>query len=241
MTSPRKLAANQRNALGSTGPRTAAGKARSARNHPPIHGLLAREALLPTEIRRDFERLAQAFREDWKPMGGGEHYFVGQMITAAWRLCRVRRMEADILSWKPRQDPIGGVVIYDVNDPPEELREIYIPDNHRGPTRRPDDADKGSVTAEETPLPIGLAFLQGCGGGTDAFAKLSRYETMIERSFYRAFHELQRLQHARLGSYVPSPPLAVDLTVNRGAEGDVDNACTAPRALDTSAGEGARQ
>jgi hypothetical protein len=28
----------------------------------------------------------------------------------------------------------------------------------------------------------------------DAFSKLSRYETAIERSLYKALHELQRLQ-----------------------------------------------
>jgi len=240
MTSSRKLAANRQNALRSTGPRTAAGKARSARNHPPIHGLLAREAVLSTENRRDFERLAEAFREDWKPEGSREHYFVEKMITAAWRLSRVLRIEADILSWEPRQDPIGEIEIYEAHHFDNVVNHFSIPDNHRGPTRKPDDADEGSAPAEETPRPVGLQFLRGCGSATDAFARLLRYETTIERSYYRAYHELQRLQHARLGGYVPPPPLAVNLTVSAGAEGEPDNALAAPGVLDTSAGEGAR-
>jgi hypothetical protein len=31
----------------------------------------------------------------------------------------------------------------------------------------------------------------------EAFSKLARYEAAIERSFFRALHELQRLQLAR--------------------------------------------
>ncbi len=33
--------------------------------------------------------------------------------------------------------------------------------------------------------------------GANTFSKLSRYETTIERSLYKALHELQRLQSAR--------------------------------------------
>ena len=241
MTSPRKLAANRRNALQSTGPRTAAGKARSAQNHPLVHGLLARGALLPTEDRREFERFARAFRDDCKPVGFRQHHQVERMIIHAWRLARVPRMEADILSWKAKQDPIDQIHIYEPDHFNDEVKEFYIPDNHRGPKLEPADAgDKDSAPVEETPLPIGLAFLQGCGSGTDAFARLSRYEAALERSFDRAFQALQRLQHARLGGYVPTPPLAVNLTVSAGADGEPDNAIAALGALEAGAREGTR-
>ncbi|MDA2934409.1 hypothetical protein MYX82_08700 [Acidobacteria bacterium AH-259-D05] len=59
---------------------------------------------------------------------------------------------------------------------------------------------------------LGMAFIkQGTGG--DAFSKLSRYEAAIERSLYKALHELQRLQAARNGGNVPLP-LAVDADVS---------------------------
>jgi len=54
-----------------------------------------------------------------------------------------------------------------------------------------------------------------------AFTTLSRYEAAIHRGYYRAFHELQRLQHARLGGHVP-PPLALDVTVSRQDDGGAD-------------------
>jgi len=51
------------------------------------------------------------------------------------------------------------------------------------------------------------AFLEdnrGCG----AIEKLSRYETRIERSFYRALHELQRLRKERGAGLQPASPQA---------------------------------
>jgi len=51
---------------------------------------------------------------------------------------------------------------------------------------------------------LGLAFIRD-GHGADAFSKLSRYESAIERSMYRALHELQRLQAERAGQNVPLP------------------------------------
>ena len=45
------------------------------------------------------------------------------------------------------------------------------------------------------------------------FSVLSRYEITLERSLYKALHELQRLQAARQGQDVPAPA-AVDVNLN---------------------------
>ena len=56
----------------------------------------------------------------------------------------------------------------------------------------------------------------------DVCSKLSRYETSLERGFYRALHELERLQARRAGRNVPLPvAVDVDLAVTKietGAE-----------------------
>jgi hypothetical protein len=44
--------------------------------------------------------------------------------------------------------------------------------------------------------------------------KLSRYETTIERSLYKALHELQRLQVARRADGDAPPPVAIDVDVS---------------------------
>lgn len=42
---------------------------------------------------------------------------------------------------------------------------------------------------------------------------LSRYESTIEKSFYKAMHELQRIQAMRLGLPVMAP-IALDINLN---------------------------
>jgi hypothetical protein len=46
----------------------------------------------------------------------------------------------------------------------------------------------------------------------DCSDKLSRYEITIERSLYKALHELQRIQMVRNGADVPAP-VAIDIDV----------------------------
>ncbi len=47
----------------------------------------------------------------------------------------------------------------------------------------------------------------------DELDKVSRYEAHLDRSLYKAMHELQRLQAAGKGQSVPLP-LAVDLNLD---------------------------
>ena len=47
----------------------------------------------------------------------------------------------------------------------------------------------------------------------DRLQLFSRYEQTLERSLFRALHELQRLQAERCGTPVP-PPVAIDMTVD---------------------------
>ncbi|NQV13759.1 MAG: hypothetical protein HQ530_05675 [Parcubacteria group bacterium] len=46
----------------------------------------------------------------------------------------------------------------------------------------------------------------------DSYGKLLRYETSIERGIYKALHELQRIQAARVGEK-PLAPVAVDIDI----------------------------
>jgi hypothetical protein len=46
--------------------------------------------------------------------------------------------------------------------------------------------------------------------GADHWQTLSRYETIYERQFYKAIHELERLQRSRRGENIPAP-LAIDV------------------------------
>ena len=60
---------------------------------------------------------------------------------------------------------------------------------------------------------LGHSFIQDANKA-NAFSKLSRYETAIWRSLYKALHELQRLQAARHTEGNLSPPVAIDVNVS---------------------------
>jgi hypothetical protein len=66
---------------------------------------------------------------------------------------------------------------------------------------------------------LGLSFIRD-GNGANAFSKLSRYETTMERGLYNALHELQRLQANRVAAGSISLPLAVDVDISGIPEGD---------------------
>ena len=53
--------------------------------------------------------------------------------------------------------------------------------------------------------------------GADTLAKLSRYESAMQRNLLRMMHELQRIQAARKGEHV-STPQAIDIDVTVGPE-----------------------
>jgi hypothetical protein len=65
---------------------------------------------------------------------------------------------------------------------------------------------------------LGRTFIRDANEA-NAFSKLSRYEAAIERSLYRALHELQRLQAARRADVNVPPPAAIDVDVS-GVSGD---------------------
>jgi hypothetical protein len=60
---------------------------------------------------------------------------------------------------------------------------------------------------------LGAAFMLD-SHDTNAFSKLYRYETTIEKGLYKALHELQRLQAARRAESSVPPPAALDIDVS---------------------------
>jgi hypothetical protein len=70
---------------------------------------------------------------------------------------------------------------------------------------------KANRDAETTTL--GRTFIRDADKA-NAFSKLSRYETAIERILYKALHELQRLQAARHANGNASPPVALDVDIS---------------------------
>src|SRR4051794_389150 len=84
--------ANRRNALRSTGPRTAEGKKRSSMNALK-HGLTAKTVVLPGEDAAAFDERLDAWLDEFQPEGASQVVSVEHAVHATWRLDRCARVE----------------------------------------------------------------------------------------------------------------------------------------------------
>ena len=226
MTSEKKAEANRRNALKSTGPKTPEGKA-AVRLNALKHGLLSQEILLPGEDEEALRELGERLRDELQPVGELENLLVDRIIASYWRLRRLGRVEAGIFAWdlygdltRRAHDEASGhtkppiheirLVYEDDSGPPER---IVPPEKHQETRSKSQEIEtKQEIEAmqdAETPT-LGLTFIRDANGA-NAFSKLSRYEAGIERSLYKALHELQRLQAARRADGNALPPVAIDV------------------------------
>lgn len=198
MTSLAKVEANRRNAQRSTGPKTSAGKNRSSKN-ALRHGLTAEIALLPDEALEIFESFESRLRGALNPVGDLEEFLVDRVVQAAWRLRRLGRVEAGLYTWR----------YFDVERDRTRANDWKA---RYGDDRSLEEA-QASKRRDKPETTLGRGFAEEVAQG-DAFSKLSRYETALERSLYRALHEVQRLQAQRDGQPVPVP-VVLDVEVSQ--------------------------
>lgn len=101
MTSERQILANRLNALQSSGPKTADGRAVSRRNALK-HGLTARSLVIEGEHPKQFEELRTELVIAYTPQGLVEEQLVDMMAGLLWRLRRVPALEAATFAWMQR-------------------------------------------------------------------------------------------------------------------------------------------
>jgi hypothetical protein len=218
MTSEKQIRANRRNALKSTGPKTPEGKA-TVRLNARTHGLRSQEILFPGEDEDALKGLNENLRAELQPVGELENLLVDGIVAAHWRLRRLRRVEAGIFAYelygelleRARQEADDHETTED-----ESLLRVMsgtiITDEqkHREALSR---AKEMKIEQDAETATLGRSFIRDADKA-NAFSKLSRYETAIERSLYKALHELQRLQAARHANGNVLPPVAIDVDVS---------------------------
>jgi len=108
--------ASRKNGARSRGPKTAEGKARSARNALK-HGLRAQKhVVLAEEDGEEFRALEAAFIAELAPVGALQAVLAQRIAVAAWRLKRADRIEAELLAHRQGRDgDLGLAVIRDGN------------------------------------------------------------------------------------------------------------------------------
>ena len=211
MTSERQKAANQANALHSTGPKTQEGKA-AVRFNPLRHGLLARDVVLPEEDADAFEDLWNQVRAALLPVGPIEEFLVDRVVNAMWRLRRLGRAETALFH--------SRVYRLKAHRLATEVRSYDVPFGLV--SLAPDTTDKAAHAEAREALELAEyerdrdEVLVGCAIDADAkegdtFGKLARYERSLERSLLRALDELRQEQNRRRDRPAPSISDAVTL------------------------------
>jgi len=209
MTSERRIEANRRNALLSTGPRTEAGKAIVARN-AMVHGLRAQQVLIDGESTEEFTEFREAMAEYYEPAGVLECELVENVVVALWRLKRAARIEVEILEHfsqpeRAKADKLPFVMI---------IRKTY--------TGSPVEIDEPQEQPETKPEPepvipnrktLGEA-VKAALEGTGVLSKFIRYEAHIDKMLFASIRELERVQEKRKRESV----------INRDAQEEQDHA-----------------
>jgi hypothetical protein len=185
---------------------------------------------LPGEDEEALRELDERLKDELQPVGGLENLLVDRIVASYWRLSHLGRVEAGIFAWelygelaeRARQEARSytkqGSRFEDLD---EDLRKeisraiatstITITDQekHQGAVSKAREMD---AKREAETATLGLTFIRDADGA-NAFSKLSRYEATIERSLYKALHELQRLQAARRADGGVPPPASIDVNV----------------------------
>jgi len=110
MSTIKQIEANRRNALKSTGPKSAQGKAAVAQN-ALTHGLYASTLLLPEEDPAQYAALCQLHVDEYQPEGLEQIDLVQSIVAGKWELARINLMKQGVYlkarKWLKRHDKKG--------------------------------------------------------------------------------------------------------------------------------------
>jgi hypothetical protein len=169
MTSPRKIEANRRNALNSTGPNTQTGKNRSRRN-AIRHGLCAETVIDAIEDVKDYHAFEAAVLADYVARTAVERELVLRVASLLWRLRRATSIETGLL--QTYSDP-------------------FVP-NKSEPSR--DENGLGSASSEPfSKHDISKCFSHLARTEGSTFERLNRYEHTLWRQLHQTLSTLRLL------------------------------------------------
>jgi hypothetical protein len=167
MCSERKIQANIQNALKSTGPRTAQGKAKVSQN-AVTHGLTSKRPVLDIEDTEEFRQFTTELVDCLGPTNPLEAFFAERAACLAWRVQRAQSYETLILNHliQSAQNPDSFQIenrTSSVENPQSLLGQIITDDfrNHR------------------------------------TLEKISRYEARLESSMLKCFKQFEKLRQNR--------------------------------------------
>ena len=189
MTSSKQEEANRRNAEKSTGPKTAAGR-QSVSQNALTHGLTSQTVVLPDEEPSAFAEVSRRFHAHHRPLGPQEELLVERIAELNWWLGRVGRIESGILSWQYHEELLARLKRGDSSY--DYIREL------QGNMSNPEALEVAELRFVKDMVSIGAQAFMLDATGADTLGKLTRYETSLENSLFKALKQLQELQAGRV-------------------------------------------
>jgi hypothetical protein len=165
--------------------------------------------------------LGERLRAELQPVGELESLLVDRIVAAHWRRRRLGRVEAGIFAFELYGELLNRArqeaKTYTRTEHPDDeflaqLLSITIITDEEKHREAMDKARKFESIRDAETATLGQSFIRDAKGA-NAFSKLSRYQTAIERSLFKALHELQRLQDYCRAEGNVSPPVALDMDI----------------------------
>jgi hypothetical protein len=189
MTSLKQIEANRRNALKSTGPRTAGGKLRSRQN-AVRHGLTAQTVITAFENAADYEQFELSIMADYQPHSATQRELAVRLASVLWRLRRSTLIETGLFEMQgelyrnraPRRRTVPPPDWYDELDAGSTITGFAVVARDHEP-KTPDAPASADALA--------TCYLQVSRLGDGAFDLLSRYEAALWRQAAQIFFMLQ--------------------------------------------------
>ena len=178
MSTKAQIIANRRNCQKSTGPRTPKGKAIVSQNAIK-HGLWARQALISSEKKKDFDIYREQFLCELAPESPMESMLAERIVILSWRLIRNGRIQAQT---------INAMKANNKTSPLAKLTQSLLLKNA-----------KQSQAASSTPpahLALGRLAIKDFSSAR-VLDRLLMYERRIEHSLFKTNLEFQRLRLMR--------------------------------------------
>jgi hypothetical protein len=194
MSSLKKIEANRRNALKSTGPKTPKGKERSARN-AIRHGLTAETVIAGLEATEDYQAFEAAVITDYDAETAVERELVLRLASVLWRLRRATGIETALfesMTVEPNKSELNRsrLSLVGPTDVSEQNKTFL------GATRQ-SDAAATNERSFDTKKDIADGFLRLAALPTFPLDRLSRYEYMLWRQARQVVFTLESLRRRK--------------------------------------------
>ena len=178
MATEAQILANHRNALKSTGPCTAAGKAAVSQNAVK-HGFWAHQAVISSESQADFDRYRDQILAELAPASPMESVLAERIVNLSWRLKRaalIHNQTIDALNARNTSSPLAKLA-QSLSNPSTSAPELAL----------------GRLAIKDF-------------SNARVLERLLMYERRIEHSLYKTLLELQRLNLVKKLNTSPQIP-----------------------------------